>query len=154
MLNASVSLDLSGQPVWNYTLDNLESSGSDNWLTDFALSIAAPISNIQSPNGWFVDTDNLTYIRWANVEPFPYPNDIPPGGSISGFSFQSSATGNTQAEYTIASWNHSIDDAGPFTNGQILAPFVATVPESGISTFLFGGVMLGFMSLWQRRHKR
>jgi len=95
VLQATATLNQSGQTDWNYTLTNSEPAGSNNWLTDFYLPINAPVTDIQTANGWQIDTDNVSYIQWSNTEPEPFPNDIAPGLSVPGFSFTSVAIGRS-----------------------------------------------------------
>lgn len=152
-LQASVSLDLSNAPVWNYTLANLEPNGSPNWLTSFFLPIAAPVSNVLAPNNWTIDTDNATYILWSNNEPPPYPNDIPPGGTISGFQFESNGAGQLVLS-TIAAWDHSLDAPGPSVDANVLSPSIQAVPEPGSLALLISAGIGGASLFAHRRFRR
>ena len=139
-LQATATTSVTSAGVWNYTFTNSEPTSSGNYLTDFYLPISAPITNVQTANGWTVDTDYTNFIQWSNTEPEPFPNDIEPGLSVSGFSFTSVTTG-TQVQYTLASWDHSADAAGPDAHGTILAPYApAPVPE--VSTWQSLGALL------------
>ena len=95
-----VTLNLSGWPVWQYTVGNSQpggnscASGDPQWITQVALAIHAPVTNVQSPPNWGVMTDYSTYIVWHNKDVYPFPNHIRPAESLSGFSFQS--TGDWQ----------------------------------------------------------
>jgi len=142
-LAATATVYVSGQTVWDYTLTNLESATSNNWLTDFYLPINAPITDIQTSNGWQIDSDNSTFIHWSNIEALPYPDDIAPGSSAFGFSFNSVSTGSL-VQYTLSSWDHGVDAAGPYTTGSVLAPSVpAAVPEASTGVIF----VLGFLFL-------
>ena len=151
-LAATATLDQSGQTVWNYTLTNLEPAGSSNWLTDFYLPLNAPITDVQTSNGWQIDTDNTSYIQWYNTETFPYPNDVAPGLSASGFSFTSVATGSI-VQYTLGSWDHTMDAVGSYAADNILTPDAspAAVPESSASVSLGILLALGGVGVMARR---
>ena len=149
-LRATATVTVSNQNVWNYTLTNAEPSTSSNWLTDFYLPIFAPVTAITAPNNWYVDTDGVSYIEWSNVEDYPYPDDIAPGLSASGFSFTSVAT-STPFQYGIGSWDHVNDAAGPDAIGNVLVPYAAPVPEA--STILSLGLGLGSLGLLAFRRR-
>jgi|GEM_PF-2745954 len=153
-LQAVITLNQSGQTVWNYTLINLEPANSNNWLTDFYLPLNAPITDVNTSSGWLIDTDNTTYIQWSNSEAYPYPNDIAPSNLMSGFSFTSIATGSP-VQYILSSWDHGTDSAGPYANSTILSPdSTSAVPEpSTITTFSIGALSLLLFAVC-RRSKR
>jgi len=154
-LQATATISVTSAGVWNYTFTNSEPMDSGNWLTDFYLPLNSPITDVHSANGWSIDTDYTNYIQWSNTEPEPFPNDIAPGHSVSGFSFTSVATGR-QVQYTLASWDHSADTAGPNAQGMILIPYApAPVPE--VSTWqslgallLLGGLLIARRSYGKR----
>jgi hypothetical protein len=158
-LMAKVTLDLSNPPVWSYTLQNLEDSTSGNWISGFFLPIFAPVTNVQAPDFWTVDTDFTTYVNWQNTESAPFPHDIPPGGTLSGFSFESVA-GSEPVEYELFSYDHIRGDLGPNGFGPTLAPSnrVQGVPEPGIVVslnVLAGATILALQRLRQcRSHPR
>lgn len=145
-LQATATTSVTSAGVWNYTFTDSEPMSSGNWLTDFYLPISAPITDVQTANGWTIDTDYTNYIQWSNTEPEPFPNDIAPGLSVSGFSFTSVTTGS-QVQYTLASWDHGADAAGPNGTGTILTPYApAPVPEvstwqSMAALLLLGGLL-------------
>jgi len=98
----------------------------------------------------------VNYVSWQNTDPaLPYPHDIAPGTSLSGFSFSTSASGSAQSTISINSIDHSVDNLGPSYLGNVLAPAAAPVPES--STFVSLGVgllVLGGVVLIARRRAR
>ena len=81
-----------GGGVWSYTVFNDQPSGDSSYISSFTLQIAAPISVITAPDGWTFGSDNASYVQWFNIDPsLPYPHDIAPGMSLSGFSVTSTA---------------------------------------------------------------
>lgn len=144
-VQSSVIVATSGLSTWKYTLINEESENSPFWLTSFYLAIGAPITDVTTVNGWTVETDSSTYVLWLNLEPFPYPNDVPPTTSLSGFGFSSLPdVKGVSADYLIGSWNHDKDDIGPYAEGSVLAPqLVITIaaPEPNSATLYTLGVV-------------
>ncbi len=150
VLNGSAALDLVGN-TWNYTIINNEPGTSNNWLTSFFLPIDAQVTAVQAPGDWFVQTDDATYILWYNAEAYPYPSDVPPGGSLSGFQFESSAPGEF-VSYTLSSWDHFFDQPGPTVSNQILTPGIAQgVPEPGVAYLLAAASLFGIAPLICRK---
>jgi hypothetical protein len=127
------------QNNWFYTLFNDEATGSSNYVTSFALNINAPIAVVNAPAGWDFQTDNLSYVYWFNTDPgLPYPHDIVPGASLSGFTFQSTSS-STLSDYILAGWDHAVDAPGPSVTAQILSP--SNVPEPTTPVVLFSTVV-------------
>ena len=150
-LQAIVTTSTTDSGVWNYTLTNSEPISGSSWLTDFFLPINAPITNVQTAKGWEINTDYANYIQWSNTEPEPFPNDIAPSESVSGFSFTSVSTG-TPVQFVLSSWDHPSDAAGPTLKGTILAPDASSaVPEpSTITTFSIGALSLLLFAVRRR----
>ena len=156
-LLASVFVDTLITPTWTYTIRNDEPASSSNWVSDFFLPIFAPIDNVESPRDWFVDTDYFSYVRWYNVEAYPYPNDIPPGTLAAGFSFQTAETTFTQSEFLVSSWDHHLDWFGPWATGSVRVPFARpnAVPEPGLLGFAIGAMLFGLsIAMLHRRLRR
>jgi hypothetical protein len=143
-LNASVALDQSGT-TWNYTLTNNEPSSSGNQITTFYLPVGWSVSDVLAPADWDVNTDGSHFILWANVgDP---ANDIAPGTSLSGFSFNSDGPPG-QVPYTLLSWDHITQSAGPPGSSLVVAP----VPEAG-GVGLLIGMGIGGLRFFSRRHR-
>jgi hypothetical protein len=119
-LQASVTLARSGT-FWNYTISNRESVSFGRSVNTFYLPLSAPIKNVGAPTGWVTDTDNQTFVLWSNNEGSPYSRDIAPGGSLSGFQFETMALG-TAVSYDLASWDHASDRLGLIANGSVTTP--------------------------------
>lgn len=149
-LQADVGLTRNGS-TWIYTVSNLEQATSDNWVTSFYLPIYAQVSNVSAPNNWIVDTDGRHYILWSNQEAYPYPDDISPGSTLTGFSFQSTAPATT-ASSLVSSWDHGIDDIGPTVNLTILTPLTPVPEPSGVAV-LVGLVVTGAMVTLRRKRQ-
>ena len=117
---ASILLERTGK-LWKYTVLNMEQAESSVWITSLFLPITVSVSDIQSPKGWTISTDFSSFILWSNSEPHPYSNDIPPGGSLSGFNFLSA--GIEQAgNYALGRWNHENDEPGLDLAGTVSVP--------------------------------
>lgn len=89
--------------IWTYSYKVTNSSASVQPLAFFGVAYNPTISNVTSPSGWVsLPFGNRNVNMWAaaagaslpagqtddgNIQPSPF--QIPPGGSLSGFSFQS-----------------------------------------------------------------
>jgi hypothetical protein len=140
-------------PVFSYTLFNNEPATSTYYANILSLNIHAPITVIGSPTGWDYSTDNATFIFWFNTDPeLPYPHDVAPGTSLSGFVIQSTVSTSSLQFDTITSWDHAADVGGPAFQGSVLAPDTravlvptpepATLTLVGIGTFGLLGYVL------------
>lgn len=139
-----------GPPIWSYTLFNDEPSSSPEFITSFSLTVNAPITVTGTPAGWDVSTDGDTFVSWFNTDPaLPYPHDIAPGASLSGFSISSTTASSQLLSYGLSAWDHTLDQLGPSAVSTISAPSVAaTVPETasgGLVTFCIFGFIV-----WRR----
>ena len=123
-VQAHVVLTQSGTN-YAYSLFNDEAAGSQSYLNTFYLSVNAPISAISSPPGWSFSTDHFTYVNWFSTDGvMPYPNDIAPGTSASGFAIQSPIQGSESFDCVISSWDHSLTNSGPANASLVSAPSV------------------------------
>jgi hypothetical protein len=108
-----------------YTVFNDEAAGSQSYLNTFYLPVNAPISVVSSPPGWSFTTDHFTYINWFSTDSaMPYPNDIAPGASASGFAIQSSIQSSEPFDCLLSSWDHSLTNSGPANTNTVSAPSV------------------------------
>jgi hypothetical protein len=123
-VQAHVVLTQSGTN-YAYTLFNDEATGSQSCLNTLYLSVNAPISVVSSPPGWSFTTDNSTYVSWFSTDgAMPYPNDIVPGASASGFVIQTSILGSESFDCVMGCWDHSLTNSGPANINSVSAPSV------------------------------
>jgi hypothetical protein len=149
-LSIGVNVSINGSE-FDYTVLNQEPLGSANYVSAFSLQVNAPIVSIAAPVGWDFITDNSSFVTWFNTDvSLPYVHDVAPGSSLSGFDLQSSVTTSDILSFVVTSWDHSLDQLGPASDGTILAPSAQSVPEGG-STGLLLGAALAVISVWVRR---
>ena len=129
-LHSFVDVSTSGN-VWSYTLYNLESSSSSSWITSFFLPINGPIRDVTAPADWTSDTDNISFVLWSNPDDFPYPHDIAPNGSLSGFSFTSDLSGKL-VNVIVSSWDHDTDNPGANASLSVVSPLAVPEPEGWV----------------------
>lgn len=122
-LNARVESSLrSGH--WNYTVYNDEAPASGRALATLSLSVAAPVAVTGIPAGWAVETDGRTFVLWyAADDAPPYPHQVAPGASLSGFQLTSVRTRSEATPATLTSWLHTSDEAGPVVSDYVLTPY-------------------------------
>jgi hypothetical protein len=145
-----------GQYTWSYTLFNDELANSPNYISAFNLVVDADIVVTGTPSGWDYLTDNATFVRWFNTDDsLPYPNDIAPGGSLSGFTLQSVGSVSALFDSSLSAWDHDLDAPGPTLRGTVLAPLRSsmTVPEAD-PTALIASCMVAVAVLRLRRSRR
>jgi PEP-CTERM motif len=147
--NVSVT---AGPPVWSYTVVNDEPLGSPDYVYAFTLAVSAPVTVIGTPAGWDDQTDGASFVSWFNTDAaLPYPHDIAPGNSLSGFQISSSALYSQSLSFTVSDWDHSLDQPGPTFSDITLAP--STVPPTPVpeptTLLLFGTAAAGL--IWRRR---
>jgi len=113
---------------FTYTIFHDEDPGSALILSAFELQLDAPIQAIQSPPGWTFQTDGANYVSWISTNDTPpFPDDVLPGASLSGFVVQTLvATMDTNA-CAIASSDLSTTNAGSVFTGSVLAPSAPTL---------------------------
>lgn len=143
---------ITGPPTWIYTLFNDEPLASPNYVTSFTLAVNAPVTVTGTPTGWDFTTDNATYVQWFNTDTaLPYPHDIAPGDSLSGFDLQSTATTSTDSDYELIAWDHIVDAPGPLVNGTISAPStIVVVPEPNVVAMIISGILASVRLLLRR----
>ena len=144
--------------TFTYTVFNDESISSSLYATTFSLTTNAPFTVISSPAGWAYETDNVSQIDWYNTDPsLPYPHDVAPGSSLSGFVIQSDITTTQLLGDGVTSWDHSSDSGGSTYTGYVIAPSITgmPVPEASTGTSLgFGLITAGFgIGLKARKRK-
>jgi hypothetical protein len=144
-LLANIDANISAPGVWAYTVFNDELSGSSNYIDSFSLLINAPVTVTGTPDGWSVDTDNLTFVFWLNADPvLPYPHDIAPDSFLTGFSISSLSAVSAFDSATMASWDHTLDVPGPVSNALTVdSPALpATVPEPRFIFSVSSGILV------------
>lgn len=110
---------------YTYTLFNDEAAGSSAYLNTFYLPINAPVSVVSSPPGWSFTTDGFTYVNWFSTDAaMPYPNDIAPGASVSGFAIQTAILSSEAFDCALGSWDHTLTNSGPSNTNLVPAPSV------------------------------
>lgn len=121
-VNAAASVQIAADS-WSYSIVNNESAGSDLFIASFSLDVTAPVNIVASPIGWVGVTDNTSYVAWyANDPGPPYPNQIAPGSSVSGFQIESAVALSQSTAYILTAWNHSLDAAGLTFSDYISSP--------------------------------
>ncbi|HEX2473198.1 MAG TPA: hypothetical protein VHK01_00545 [Lacipirellulaceae bacterium] len=133
--------------TFNYTVFNDEPAASTNHVNMFHLTVNAPITVTGIPAGWDFTTDNATFVGWFNtdIDP-PYPDDIPPLGSMT-FSITSSVTTTSLNRYTVAAWDHATDGPGPAYRDFIASPSIQAVPEPSGVLFFVVAIVIGLVGL-------
>ncbi|MFB9241057.1 hypothetical protein IV454_29775 [Massilia antarctica] len=112
---------------WNYTLFNDESAASRRSVATFSLSIGAPVAVTGIPAGWAVETDGQTFVLWyAADDAPPYPHQLAPGQSLSGFQLMSARTRSEASPAALTSWNQARDEAGPVVSDYVMTPYRLT----------------------------
>ena len=121
-LNARVDVSTSSN-YWNYRLVNAEAAGSAQHITSFALSVFAPVTVTGTPEGWEVETDNISYVLWtaADYAP-PYSHQIAPGASLSGFQLMCPRLTSEATGSSLGAWNQALDDTGLVVSDYTLTP--------------------------------
>ncbi len=129
--------------TFNYTVFNDEPAASPNHVSTYHLTVNAPVTVTSTPSGWDFTTDNATFVTWFNtdIEP-PYPDDIPPQGSMT-FSIASSVTTTALNRYTVASWDHAADGPGPEYRDFIASPSIQAIPEPSGILFFVVAIVIG-----------
>lgn len=118
--HVEVKLDLN---TWNYSIFNDEPKDSQQFVSAFSLTIAAPVTVTGIPSGWNVTTDNLTFVGWFSEDKAkPYPSHVGPGGSLGGFQIKSTITESESTAYILTSWRHDSDIAGLVVPDYVATP--------------------------------
>jgi hypothetical protein len=132
--------------TWAYSVLNDENASSPNFVTSFALTVDAPFAVVGTPDGWAFQTDNSTFVYWFNTDPaLPYPHDIAPGASLSGFILSAPGAVSASEAFSLAAWNHTLDQPGPTVDGMVLAPSALPIQSSPEPATV---VTLGFSALF------
>jgi hypothetical protein len=117
-------VDVAVEPgIWTYTIFNNEPADSPQFVATFSIEVVAPFTVTGVPEGWEMETDNVSYVLWvAADQQLPYPHQIAPGGSLGGFQIQSSSSGSESTAYVVTAWNHVSDQAGLVSPDVVLSP--------------------------------
>lgn len=137
---------------WDYTVTNDEPSGNGNWITSFTLTVDAPISVTSSPANWDYTTDGDTFVSWFNTDMNPpFPHDIVPGASLSGFDISSLDAVSQPDVYYLSAWDHLEQVAGPVVSGNVNVPVrIATTPEPSSAGLMMIVLVLLFGVFWRK----
>lgn len=128
--------------TWSYSISNNEPASSADFVYGFELAIQAKITSIQTPLGWDYQTDQYSYIYWFSTSTAaPYPDDLPPGVSLSGFVLSANALSGA-SESVILSWNHLTDELGTVSYGAVDAPVAELAPEPFSGALFMCGIGL------------
>jgi len=145
--------------TFNYTVYNDEPSGSPYYIDSFAFFVDGPLSSVSAPTNWEFYSDYATYVEFFNIDlALPYPDDIAPGASLSGFSIQSPTTLSDTEQAFVLSWDHTNDISGPFDTTTVLVPDgygIGLAPES--SSFISFTMLLtigGIIAIFTRKRSR
>jgi hypothetical protein len=108
---------------FTYTVFNDEAAGSSMYLDAFHLEARAPFDVVSSPPGRVFETDHFTYIDWVCTnDVLPYPQEVAPGGTLTGFILRSKVAASEPHGYAVTSWNNTSDASGPVSRGKVAAP--------------------------------
>jgi len=148
-VTGSVSGPVGGVYTYSYTIENDPLSTESVW--EFWVYPTAPfwgISQIIDPvTGWIAWdflTDYASYIQWFSTDP---SYDIPPGGSLSGFSYQSAGPPGTigyEVGGSDPTWGWS---TGNYASGTT----VGATPEPAAFLLLLTGIGGGLVYLRRKR---
>jgi len=112
-----------GPAVWSYTVTNDEAAGSPQFINAFSLDVAAPVSVVGTPPGWSVITDNASVVLWYSSDTAaPYPHQIAPGQSLSGFQLQGTSPASESTGFALTAWNQTTNTAGSVLLSAVLSP--------------------------------
>lgn len=115
-LRSHVSVVL-GNATWTYTVHNDEPAGSPLYIAAFHLDIVAPATVTGTPPDWQAESDLMTYAGWIAADAH-----IAPQQSLGGFEIQSPTARSESTAYSLISWDHSRDLAGPVGLDAVLSP--------------------------------
>lgn len=122
ILKAHLSVALNNA-TWTYTIFNDEPLGSSLYIAAFHLDVAAPVSVTRSPPGWQAESDAISYAGWISTDDSPpFPTHLPPQQSLGGFEIQSPTARSESTSYSLVSWDHARNDAGPVGLDTVLSP--------------------------------
>ncbi len=120
--------------IWTFALFNDEAAGGPNQVSAMHLSINTPFTVVTTPPGWAFDTDNSKFILWYTLN---QQFSIPPGGSLSIFSLETTTDLALPPPFTLTSWNYQSNQAGPVIIGGFSA-VIATAATASISGRVVG----------------
>lgn len=111
---------------WRYTIVNDEPPSSSQWVTSFALTLAATSPAPVAPVGWSVETDASSYVLWASGNPaLPNSNQVGPGSSLAGFTISqppSSTPLRQGSPFVLTAWDRAKNSAGLVTADYTIVP--------------------------------
>jgi hypothetical protein len=122
-----------------YAIFNDEPAGSSLYLTAFHLTVNGPFGAVSAPHGWAFRTDSFTYVDWfATDSTVPSTNDIPPGGSLTGFALQSQTMASEPLKFSLVSWDRSTNACGSSYHDMLVAPSVTNFAATLTSPVTLG----------------
>ncbi len=135
-----------------YTIFSDEPLSSTYYLSMFSLDVGAPVTVTGSPGGWDYVTDGATYVSWFSTDAeLPYPHDVPPGASLSGFRLTSASAAADLLPATLLSWDHEADESGPIAPLDVLSPTAeAAIPDSPTSLLACIAAVVGSLGFVRR----
>jgi len=124
VLYLKAHVEVTVQPgVWTYTIFNDEPPGSSQFIALLSLEVGSPFTVTGVPDGWEVETNNVSYGLWvASDQQSPYPHHIAPGGSLGGFQIQSLQNKSESLPYILTAWNHQSNQAGLVSPDVVFSP--------------------------------
>jgi len=155
--NLASHIDISvNSSIWTYTLINDEPVNSPNYINSFNLAVDAPITVINTPDGWDYQTDNSSYILWFNTDTeLPYPHDVSPATSLGGFELGSPNAVSVAQVVGLDAWDHFADAPGTTVTTTVLAPSsINAVPEPSSLAVLILGLMGLTLHMWNAQRRR
>lgn len=110
---------------FSYTVFNDELITSRWHVSMWHLELNTPFNVIATPPGWDYITDNASYVDWYSTDAEdPYPHDIAPGASLSGFAVGAVVATSEDLAFAAMSWQQGSTNSGPSALGLVKAPSV------------------------------
>jgi len=103
--------------TWTYTIFNDEPLGSSLYIAAFHLDIVAPTTVTGTPHGWQSESDLMTYVGWISGDAH-----VAPQQALGGFEIQSPTGRSESTSYSLISWDHAANNAGPVGLDSVLSP--------------------------------
>lgn len=118
LLDANIYFDKNFDNEWTYKIVNNEFSYTGYQINGFQLRLNSPFTIVTSPQGWLVETDNVSFVVWHATLGY----EIQTGASIDKFAIKTNSNKATGIIYTITSENQTLKKFGPIKFGTVLGP--------------------------------